>query len=249
MRPAYSTDKIVAPSQWEEFPDGPWLQEQIGAGLDAWWPRIFGYHLLKLGALSRHLPSGLCPVPHQFSLANDQAEVLGKLNALPFQATSIDACLATFCLEYHQDPHGLLREIDRVLISGGHLILVGFNPISALSLGYLWPPNHKRLPWRGRLFTPARVQDWLGVLGYKVLAQECISQHSMLWSPSRFVSAQQAMTDLVPGLGSVFLIVAQKLDCPLTPVQQKWKVRRPLVVNPVPELASRDARRTGKSQS
>ncbi|WP_345332692.1 class I SAM-dependent methyltransferase [Ferrimonas pelagia] len=248
MRPAYSPKELVTPENWQTLPYGDWLQQQVGASLNDWWPKIFGYHLLKLGNLSSELATGLCPVAHQINLAPESEQIQAKLEALPFKSASIDACLSTFCLEFHRDPHSLLREIDRVLISGGRLILVGFNPLSSLGMGYLWPANHKRLPWSGRLFTPARIQDWLGVLGYRVLAKECLCQHGLLWAPTRFASVQQSMKDVMPGLGSVYLIVAEKLDSPLTPVRQKWKIRRPLVVRPFPELAGRDSQSAARQR-
>ncbi len=240
IRPAYSEHKVAAPSGWHALPHGAWLKERVAASLNEWWPQIFGYHLLKLGPLSNDVSSQLCPVPHQFGLDPNQGQVKAQWDALPLRSASIDACLSTFCLEFHRDPHAMLREVDRVLVSGGHLLLVGFNPASALGLGYLWPPNQERFPWKGRLFTPARVQDWLSVLGYRVMAQECLSQAALLGAPGSFSALQSWMTQWCPGLGSVYLIVAEKLDCPLTPAKPRWRVRRPLVVNPVPELAGRD---------
>ncbi|MBY5992010.1 methyltransferase domain-containing protein [Ferrimonas balearica] len=242
LRPAYSEHPLAPPEQWQALPYGDWLKGQVEAGLDYWWPRIFGYHLLKLGALADTLPTGLCPVPHQFGLDPNRGAVRAAWSELPLQSGSIDACLAPFCLEFQQDPHALLRELDRVLISGGHLVLVGFSPVSPLAAGYLWPSRHRQLPWSGRLFTPARVQDWLGVLGYRVLAQECLAHHTMLWSPERFPTLQRWAADLCPGLGSVYLIVARKLEAPMTPVRQRWKLTRPLVGQPVREAVGRHGR-------
>lgn len=235
LRPAYSDKPLEPPASWQALPYGDWLKEQVEAGLDDWWPRIFGYHLLKLGALADSLPTGLCPVSHQFGLDPNRGAVRAELAHLPLQTASIDAALVPFCLEFHQDPHAMLRELDRVLISGGHLVLVGFSLLSPLALGYLWPSHHQQLPWSGRLFTPGRVQDWLSLLGYRVLTQECIAHHTMLWSPQKFPTAQRWLADLCPGLGSVYLIIARKLEAPLTPAKQRWHLRRPLVARPVRE--------------
>ncbi len=43
----------------------------------------------------------------------------------------------THCLAYSHDPHWLLREVDRVLIDDGWLIISGFNPFSLLGMAKL----------------------------------------------------------------------------------------------------------------
>ncbi|MGL4613509.1 MAG: methyltransferase type 11, partial [Shewanella sp.] len=40
------------PQQWEDLPNGEALQQAVTEQLAPWWPRVFGYHLLKLGPLS-----------------------------------------------------------------------------------------------------------------------------------------------------------------------------------------------------
>ncbi|MBW3138571.1 methyltransferase domain-containing protein [Ferrimonas balearica] len=242
LRPAYSESPIEPPPSWQALPYGDWLKEQVESGLDEWWPRIFGYHLLKLGPLADTLPTRLCPVPHQFGLAPQRGSVRAELTRLPLQNASIDAALVPFCLEFQQDPHALLRELDRVLISGGHLVLVGFSVLSPLAFGYLWPKRHHQFPWSGRLFTPGRIHDWLSLLGYRVLSHESLAHHTMLWSPEKFPTAQRWLADLAPGFGSVYLIVARKMEAPLTPARQRWHLRRPLVGQPVREAVGRESK-------
>jgi hypothetical protein len=38
------------------------------------------------------------------------------------------------CLEFHDDPHQILREVERVLIPEGEVIITGFNPLSLWGL-------------------------------------------------------------------------------------------------------------------
>ncbi|QIZ76832.1 class I SAM-dependent methyltransferase [Ferrimonas lipolytica] len=240
MRPALSPNTIVPLQQWQSLPSGEWLQQQVEANLSDWLPRLFGYHLLKLGPLASQLSSSACPIQHQISLANNDGSVHADLNALPFQQGTIDACIASFCLEFDQDPHRILREIDRVMICGGHLVLIGFNGFSPLGIGYMLPHLRKRPPWNGRLFNPSRVEDWLGVLGYRILETEPVTLHSFLAKPERYSLVRQALELSLPKWGSVYMIVARKTDCPLTPVRKKWRVPRPTVLNPIADLASFD---------
>ncbi|VTP60588.1 Methyltransferase domain [Serratia rubidaea] len=51
---------------------------------------------------------------------------------LPFAAKSVDACLLAHSLPYADDPHRMLREVDRILIDDGWLVISSFNPLSLL---------------------------------------------------------------------------------------------------------------------
>ncbi|WP_051202247.1 methyltransferase domain-containing protein [Ferrimonas senticii] len=237
MRPAFTSRPLTPLSHWQQLPNGDWLQQQVAASLDEWWPKLFGYHLLKLGSLAAELPSSASPITHQISLDPQAGGVRAQLDALPFRQASIDVCVASFTLEFRQDPHRLLREIDRVIISGGHLLLLGFDGFSPLLLGQLLPQQRQRPPWNGRLFSSMRVEDWLGVLGYSVISKQWLTQHSFLGSPERFGAIRHCFEQWLPNFGSVYLIVARKMDSPLTPIRQKWRLPRPLVLNPIADLA------------
>ncbi|WP_298441752.1 methyltransferase domain-containing protein [uncultured Ferrimonas sp.] len=238
MRPALNPNKVQPLSQWQSLPNGEWLQQQVEASMTEWWPKLFGYHLLKLGPLATSLTSSGCPIPHQMGLDPVQGAVRAQLHALPFKGASIDACVAPFCLEFQQDPHGLLREIDRVMICGGHLVLIGFSAISPLALGYMLPHLRQRPPWTGRMFQPSRVADWLGVLGYRIVEQQPLTLHSFMVNPERFGALRHTVEAALPMWGSVYMLVAQKMACPLTPVRSKWRAPRPLLINPIADLAS-----------
>ena len=232
MRPAYSFDSIAPPANWSQLPWGDWLQQQVSAGLDNWWPRLFGYHLIKLGPLSTDLNSRLCSIRHQVAIHAEGGDAWGEVDDLPLRCRSVDACIMPMVLDFHQDPHGVIREADRVLVEGGHLVIIGFNPLSPAGLGLLSPSLRKRYPWKGRMFTPNRVRDWLGVLGYQLVAQEPLAFSSLLWSPDRFVWPQQWMAQQTPYLASVYMLVARKVAVPMTPVRPRWRPRKRLITSP-----------------
>ena len=130
-------------------------QSILEQALSEWWPRIFGYHLLKVGALSQELDSRLCPIECQISADIDYGLSLRmEPTHLPFKSHVIDACLLSGLLEFHQSPLSVLREVDRCLVPAGHLVLIGFNPLSPLVLGQLMPHLRKRPPWCSRFFMP-----------------------------------------------------------------------------------------------
>ncbi|USD36140.1 MULTISPECIES: class I SAM-dependent methyltransferase [Ferrimonas] len=232
MRPAYSHNAITPPANWQQLPWGDWLCQQISAGLDSWWPKLFGYHMVKLGPLAPQLNSGLCSIRHQMVITATGGDMWGDLDDLPLQCRSVDACLLPLVMDFHQDPHGVMREADRVLVEGGHMVIVGFNPVSPAGMGLLSPSCRKRYPWNGRMFTPNRIKDWLGLLGYQIVGHEPLAFSSLLWSPDRFLWPQQWMAQQTPSLASVYLIVARKLAVPLTPARPLWRPKKRLIASP-----------------
>ncbi|BFL83705.1 hypothetical protein LFREDSHE_21550 [Shewanella baltica] len=147
----FSTE--LKPEQWSDLPNGEALQQAVAKQLEDWWPRVFGYHLLKLGPLSAELSSMASPVAHHFSLSPSKgASIEGDFCHLPLQNAAIDAVVMSLLLEFEPDPYRILRETDRVLIAGGYLFIVGFNPLSPVFLGKLWPKYQDCLPWNGRFY-------------------------------------------------------------------------------------------------
>ncbi|WP_413113900.1 methyltransferase domain-containing protein [Thaumasiovibrio sp. DFM-14] len=228
MKPARISKQIRAPKSWHLLANGAWARELIQARLDEWCPRIFGYHFLKLGGLSCELLSHHCNVPHHIQLDTQSPyrNLTAELDALPFIEKSIDACLLVNQLEYSADPHRLLREIDRVLIDDGYLLIAGFNPISLYGLTSLLPWKRKNYPWCGRRFSPYRVKDWLGVLNYEVIHHESFAvlpatRHEVCWA-----WAENMLVDYLSSVGCMYFIVARKRTSPLKPIKPGWLLRR-----------------------
>lgn len=221
----FSTE--LKPEQWSDLPNGEALQQAVAKQLEDWWPRVFGYHLLKLGPLSAELSSMASPVAHHFSLSPSKgASIEGDFCHLPLQNAAIDAIVMSLLLEFEPDPYRILRETDRVLIAGGYLFIVGFNPLSPVFLGKLWPKYQDCLPWNGRFFMPSRVRDWLGLLGYQVVVDERLVYHPLMGDFNQGKFFQQSLASWLPSAGSLYLIVARKLESPLTPIRDKRKVRQ-----------------------
>ncbi|OUL58285.1 class I SAM-dependent methyltransferase [Pseudoalteromonas ulvae] len=229
MKPALSFRYAPKPENWQQFPHGDYIQSEIERKLTPWLSRIFGYHLLKLGNLSGLTDTSACCIKHQVCVApnSDYAGVIADIDELPFFEHSVDACLLSHCLEYYSDPHHILREAHRTLIPGGYIIISGFNPLSACGLAHLLPFSRQKLPWSGRFFTPARVKDWLHLLGFEVLEDERFIFSSLARGKrlSRFDAWQRFCKQYLKPTGSVYLIVARKRVTPLTPIKPKWHAR------------------------
>ncbi|GKX57050.1 hypothetical protein SOASR030_31620 [Leminorella grimontii] len=219
-------EKIVAPpASWDELSCGGALLSALEQQLEPWWQKLFGFHLLKLGELSVNVNTARCQIAHHIHAASKGSDlhVYADSLQLPFLNKSIDACLLANTLAYSEDPHQVLREVDRVLIDDGWLIISGFNPISAVGVGKLVPLVRQRHPYTSRMFTNMRLMDWLSLLNYEVLSHSHFQP--LPWTPS---VCRPGMS--FPILGCQSLIVARKRTIPLTinPVslfRKRFKVR------------------------
>ncbi|MGL9769234.1 MAG: methyltransferase domain-containing protein [Sodalis sp. (in: enterobacteria)] len=171
MKPAESNKIIRAPVSWDDIPCGADYRQTLEENLKAWWPKVFGSHLLKIGSLSADLDTGDCAISHQVNvgLEGERLQVIADSHQLPFSNKSADACLLAHTLSYAGNPHRVLREVDRVLIDDGWLIITMFNPLSILGLGKICPMFFRRYPYISRMYTQMRLLDWLGVLHFEVL--------------------------------------------------------------------------------
>jgi SAM-dependent methyltransferase len=190
---------IIELAQWLHSPAGRYLLAWEQAQLDSTVTDLFGFHALQLG-----LPEleGLRAnrMPHRW-VASDtlrEAETLPlpevdeslstllplgagnalhcDFDALPFPNASLDLVVLPHTLELARDPHDTLREVERVLVPEGRLVIVGFNPASLWGLRQSAGHLRQRLGLGGPLYLPSagdfigygRVRDWLRLLGFEV---------------------------------------------------------------------------------
>ena len=66
------------------------------------------------------------------------AAIRSRTDSLAMASDSVDAVLLPHTLEYEPDPHEILREVGRVLSGEGHLIVLGFRPLSSWGLRHLF---------------------------------------------------------------------------------------------------------------
>ena len=221
-----------------------WEQERLDhAVTDA-----FGFHALQLGVPeldglranrmphrwvasdSMHVPDllSLELPPLDDSLISTQAlhEPIGlhcEFDALPFPDNSIDLVVLPHALELARDPHHTLREVERVLVPEGRVVIAGFNPASLWGLrqragrikhglGY----NRQGglyLPRAGEFIGYWRLRDWLRLLGFEVEAGRfgCWRPpfQSQKWL-DRFGWMDRLGDRWWPVLGSVYFVVAVK---------------------------------------
>lgn len=151
--------------------------------MDAVVPDIFGYHALQLGMPPIHALQAN-RMPHQWLALQGgedagqglhQPDVWADFAALPFPASSLDLVVLPHTLELSTDAHATLREVERVLVPDGKVVISGFNPTSLWGLRQRRAHFYKRLGWEHGFLPEAgeflgywRLRDWLRLLGFEM---------------------------------------------------------------------------------
>lgn len=194
--------------------------------LDEALSHCFGYHLLQLSVDPKLSLFAESRVQKKYRVHPAVGNIDANCNfeQLPFASESLDVVIVHHAHEYVQDPHRMLREIERVLVANGHLIVLGFNPWAPLGWysfigGFL--PN---TIWHGHHIRCHRVKDWLGVLGFETkrinYGAHCPDVLQRASSPRL-----QRCLKYLP-LGNFYLISAVKQVSLATPIKPGWAISK-----------------------
>ncbi|MGZ5042461.1 MAG: class I SAM-dependent methyltransferase, partial [Usitatibacter sp.] len=155
---------------WFTTPLGQYLLEKEQAYLDDVTPDIFGFHALQLGLAEFDLLRE-SRIAHRVRVdASGHPGLYAKSHELPIATQSVDLVVMPHALEFAAQPHEILREVDRVMMPEGRLVIVGFNPWSLWGLRSSVGFSRGEAPWNGRFVSLPRVKDWLALLGFDVNA-------------------------------------------------------------------------------
>ena len=236
---------------WLATPPGQYLLAWERAQMAQTVANLFGYHALQLGlpeldALETNR------MPHRWLATQSEAEMAlsprvafaTHFFALPFPANSLDLVVLPHTLELTVDPHGALREVARVLVPEGRVVIAGLNPLS------LWGFRQRRaqlfsrfgsdslfLPPEGEFIGYLRLRDWLRLLNLEIEVghfgcyRPAFSSQAML---HRFNWMDKAGARWWPILGSAYFLVAVKRVHSMTPINPIRKPVLRLLVAPVP---------------
>jgi len=212
---------------------GPWLETPVGSYVRAWQQEcldmltadIFGFNALQIGlpqidALrANRMPNKWLTDTHLPSAADGRSSspvvVVHDFAELPFASQSLDLIVLPHVLEFAEEPHQVLREVERVLIPEGQVIICGFNPASLWGLrqvtGRLTGAHF--LPEHGEFISLPRLKDWLKLLSMEVnrghfgcYAPPCLTEKWL----SRFAFMEEAGERWWPYLGAVYMVQAIK---------------------------------------
>ncbi len=155
---------------WLETPLGNYVLGQEQLVLDEAVCNVFGFNALQV-FLPEFDALRANRIPNKITVSREGPALLrADLTALPLATQSIDLAVLPHALEFSPNPHALLREVDRVMMPEGRLIITGFNPRSLWGMRQFFSGGDQRYPWCGRFIALSRLKDWLALLGFEVNA-------------------------------------------------------------------------------
>ena len=169
----------------------------------------------------------------QHRLQTVRPALVSDFAALPFPANSLDLVLLPHALELNVDPHATLREVERVLVPEGRVVISGLNPASLWGLRQRRAHLYRRFGV-GELFLPEagdyigywRMRDWLRLLGFEVEVGRFGCYRPAVASEKwllRFEWMDRAGDRWWPILGAVYFLVAVKRVRGMRLVGPAWK--------------------------
>ena len=206
-------------------------------------PDLFGYHLLQIGEPSEHdlLAStriGHCMILNDLEppVAGEErahSRLLGSGERLPLASASLDVVVLPHTLEYADHPHEVLREVERVVIPEGHVVILGFNPWSLFGLGRLLIGWRQGVPWSGHFYSAMRVRDWLKLLGFDTLMMRRYFFQPPLRSGRLLLvllRLERFFRRWWPLPGGCYILLAKRRGIALTPIRPRRRRRRVVAV-------------------
>lgn len=244
--------QIIGLTDWLKTPPGVYLLDWERTHFDQAVSDIFGYHALQLGlpeldALQANR------MPHQWLALTDatahpfderQADSISSRpvalatdpDALPFSENSLDLVALPHTLELSADPHSALREVARVLVPEGRVVISGFNPVSLWGLRQECDDLYRRfgyhdlfLPKTGDFIGYWRLRDWLRLLNFEVESARFGCYRPALTSEKwleRFDWMDKAGERWWPIFGAVYFLVAVKRVRGMRLLEPNWKTRK-----------------------
>lgn len=219
---------------WLASPLGGYFADWERSRLDALLVDVFGYNALQIGMEGDDLLRANRMPLHVRALRDGasppesgEAVAVGEA-ALPFAGASLDLVVLAHALEFSASPHQVLREVERVLVPEGSVVICGFNPYS------LWSWRRRvcgggQWPWRGQYLSAPRVRDWLNLLGCEVLSTQFGCYVPGVSSPEWL--ARWRWLDRVgcrwwPPCGAVWIVHGIKRVAGARLIQPNWREKR-----------------------
>jgi SAM-dependent methyltransferase len=185
-----------------------------------------------------------------FESNKEDIALVTLLQRLALKSNSVDVVVLHHSLEFESFPHEILREVERILVAEGKLLIVLFNPYSLIGLWHYFlriksklRPSKVIFPTQQAWISTRRLDDWLSLLGF-----DAHKSASTFFRPPINNKAILSKLDFMESTGKRFwsafagIIVyrAIKRVSTLTPLTPKWRLNKKLVGSRLPETSNRD---------
>ncbi|MSQ81087.1 MAG: class I SAM-dependent methyltransferase [Candidatus Methylopumilus sp.] len=183
----------------------------------------FGFYAIQMGNFDIDFLNQ-SRIPHKYSLNSNCSDLMSSNDALPFDESSVDLLIAPHILEHMSEPYELLKEIHRILMPEGRLIITGFNPMSFWGLKKLlsFDINY---PWNTKFISLHKIKEWLPIIGFEMIEGKMgcymppIQQASWI---HKIKTIEKLGDRWWPMLGGFYFIVIQKKVHGMTPIRPSW---------------------------
>jgi SAM-dependent methyltransferase len=193
--------------------------------------QVFGPQLLQIGrwgdegaflSLSRTRRSALID-----SASRHVPCIHSSPEQLAVATHSVDAVLLPHTLERSCAPHQVLREVDRILVGDGHVIILGLNPTGPMGLRRVL--SRKKFPEHClALIRMRRIEDWLKLLGYEIRGTKrfCFAWPMKGLKAAHLEKIESLGSRCWPVLAGGYMVHAQKRVYGMTPIRPTARSRQ-----------------------
>ena len=229
------TEIVEQLQRWSRDAPGRILWDLEQASLQRMLSGLFGYYLVQVGFPGYRSVPGITNGIRSWLIASriDPGTDTGTWicsdpSQLPMATDSVDALVLPHTLDFSPTPQQVLREVERVLIPEGRLVLLGFNPWSLWGVTRLLQFRKGRAPWCGHFLSRRRLSDWLSLLGFRIEQTELLMfrppiRHTGIMNRLKFM--ESVGNRYYSGFSAVYAVKAIKQVSTLTPIKPKWKLR------------------------
>ena len=222
----------ISPQEWFKSPLGQHLLNLEYGYINPIVMDTFGFYAIQMGNFDIDFLDH-SRMPNKFSLNSNHADLMASNEALPFEEASVDLLIAPHILEQMAEPYELLKEIHRVLMPEGRLIISGFNPMSLWGLRRLlsFDINY---PWNTKFVPLSKIKEWLPIIGLEMVGGKMGCYVPPIEHPSwlKKLHTMEKLGDRWwPMLGGFYFLVIQKRMHGMTPIQPLWEKK--LIKTPV----------------
>lgn len=229
---------IVSLSAWLKTDPGQYARNWEQTRFDAMVDNVFGYRALQVGLpeldllRTNRMPFKAFVGP-DLPILQQSYDWAGMVRAepefLPFDRESVDLLVLPHILETSSNPHQVLREVDRILMPEGRVVISGFNPWSMWGMRQRVPFIKPWLPVNvGHQVSLSRLKDWLKLLSFEIdlghfgcYVPPCRTEKWL----SRTAFFESAGDRWWPACGAVYVVSAVKRVHGMTVLKPDWKTK------------------------
>jgi SAM-dependent methyltransferase len=222
-------------AQWLETPAGRYVLAWETVAVSRAVTDVFGYYAVQIGLPGtpflndNRMPTRLVLDDATLLPSTTPSPALRALaHELPLASQSVDLVVLPHLLEFADEPHDILREVERVLRPEGQLIVTGFNPYSLWGIKRTFDRDTAP-PWNSEFISLYRMRDWLKLLNFEIKPPQLGCYRPPFESDpwlARFGFAERWGARWWPFGGAAYVLHAAKRVQGMRLIGPKWQRQR-----------------------